>query len=616
MTNPHWWSQPNPPEGAVSGSGVERNLDNGNLHPLAVLVREAAQNSWDAATANRVDFSISLERLGPRAEAWNSIVGATNGPPTFSNGRMNFHERSVILTISDRGTSGLNGPIFADQSSDEHSSRNFIKFLRDVGAPNERKHGGGTYGYGKAIFYGISQCSAILVSTKCAVGPDRRRLMGAALSPSYFDDSGTPYTGRHWWGVMDETKEVIGPLLEKEADRIADDLGLPSFDDSQSGTDIIIILPTLNFDSDSTEYTDEEISEASSYLHSAILWNLWPKLGSSVREPQMSARVSFLNRTLPIRRPDEYSFLAPFAASLDEVLEGRGNPIVRKKGTDFPGTVGHWAMADCLADPSQSVQPGLISARPFEAPYHHIARMRQPLLVVDYMPGVTPTSSDKGYAAVFVAAPEFDDCFAASEPPTHDDWRASGLRQEKPRKVVKHARTRLFQDVNPSSGAEALADSSDLAGLGNLSSRLSSLVPFTGRRNSLTGRKDGKSGDRAASTGMKQPTVLEPPRLQKTPEGLRLLAKILPPSDFPESARLVVNPCILLDNGRREKDPPTAAPIPKVLSWFDESGRKISACDSLDLEALTKPESPVTLELSRVPNAVVGIKVEVAVDGT
>ncbi len=48
MTGPRWFSQPYPPEGASAAEGIRNQLGRPELDLLTILVRESAQNSWDA----------------------------------------------------------------------------------------------------------------------------------------------------------------------------------------------------------------------------------------------------------------------------------------------------------------------------------------------------------------------------------------------------------------------------------------------------------------------------------------------------------------------------------------------------------------------------------------
>ena len=58
--SPAWFAQRYPPGGAVAGDGIQKQLGTPQLDPLEVLVREAAQNSWDAKLSAERSISFCL----------------------------------------------------------------------------------------------------------------------------------------------------------------------------------------------------------------------------------------------------------------------------------------------------------------------------------------------------------------------------------------------------------------------------------------------------------------------------------------------------------------------------------------------------------------------------
>src|SRR4051812_36341141 len=71
-----WWSQPFAPEGSAAAEGIVKQLGRPTLDPLAVLVREAAQNSADAQREDTdlVEFRIDVRTLGTTADAWRELL--------------------------------------------------------------------------------------------------------------------------------------------------------------------------------------------------------------------------------------------------------------------------------------------------------------------------------------------------------------------------------------------------------------------------------------------------------------------------------------------------------------------------------------------------------------
>lgn len=236
---PTWWSQPFAPEGSAAAEGIVKQLGRPSLDPLTVLIREAAQNSWDARLGHTpVRFGLSLRRLGDAAETWRRQLLPPPDPRADITLTDALSPDSLVLVVSDRDTVGLGGPLRAGHRPPAGERPDFVQFMRNIGEPNDNQFGGGTYGFGKGIYYRVSQISTILVDTRNREsGPTARRLMGSSLGPSWFDADDRRYTGRHWWGsVIDD---VPDPLLGDHAAAVAEQLGLP---DSETNT----LAPTLS----------------------------------------------------------------------------------------------------------------------------------------------------------------------------------------------------------------------------------------------------------------------------------------------------------------------------------------------------------------------------------
>jgi hypothetical protein len=236
--NISWVSESVPPMGAIKGEGVTKQLGRPTLDPLTVLVREAAQNSWDAAAPSRdrpVHFQIDLCKLaGGPSSAWQSLH---EGAPAAQHlPLVETLERPdlSVLFVSDRGTTGLGGPTRANEVT-EGMPHDYVSFFLNVGDPRDTEYGGGTYGYGKAVFFRRSEASTIVAYTRCtnAEGEVESRLLGCALGRG-FALAGCAYTGRHWLGLA-AGGGIVDPVVEDAADALAASLGFPPFEDGPRG---------------------------------------------------------------------------------------------------------------------------------------------------------------------------------------------------------------------------------------------------------------------------------------------------------------------------------------------------------------------------------------------
>ncbi|WP_350274842.1 hypothetical protein [Kribbella sp. HUAS MG21] len=468
-----WWSQPFAPEGSAAAEGIVKQLGRPMLDPLTVLVREAAQNSWDARSGGGpVDFRISLRSLGASTGPWRELIlpGPTDEAelPLESS----ITQEAVLLVVSDRGTRGLGGPLRAGTRPAGDEKADFVQFLRNVGEANDNEFGGGTYGFGKGIFYRLSRTSAILVDTLTSQGD--RRLMGAALGNSWYDDN-QRYTGRHWWGRV-AGDGIPDPYVGTEAEELAERLGLPGFEDGSTGTDIALIAVDLGMSDDAGGARPRTLREAGLFVASSMLWHLWPKAVAVDSAPLMRFSVDVGGELLQVPDPRSVSELRPFVESLEKVRSGASRGYRR---TVAPKDAGRFALSVGAASTTQPADDVVEMAKPYEGPSHHVARMRVAELVVDYLPTSVHPDGLLRYGAVCRSTLESDQFFAVSEPPTHDSWVEKGLSGTA-RGVVQGARNFVVKTVDADLGLGDGAGGGQAKGLGALSSRLASLLPSVG----------------------------------------------------------------------------------------------------------------------------------------
>lgn len=105
-----WFPKPFGP-GDTDGTGQQRSLGQPSYPPLDVLIRETAQNSWDARLGwpTIPEFEMRLRTLGHielDVLKWNVFRGASE-----NLGLMDAlqRDRLTAIEIADRGTKGLGG---------------------------------------------------------------------------------------------------------------------------------------------------------------------------------------------------------------------------------------------------------------------------------------------------------------------------------------------------------------------------------------------------------------------------------------------------------------------------------------------------------------------------
>lgn len=445
MSEISWASQPYPPEGASAADGIRKQLGSPELDLLTILVRESAQNSWDARLPDErrpVDYAIDLRTVGAaHTQQWRDHL--LHGAPR----REHLPLRDVlqqgspirVMTISDRGTTGLGGPTRADDAlGDDHD---FVSFVRNIGEPRDTKLGGGTYGFGKGIFYLVSQPGTILLYTRCAVdGGYQSRLMGCALWQSYTAGE-RRYTGRHWWG--DISGSVVEPLVGGAADDMAHRLGLEPFGPTETGTTIVVIDPGLG------ELTPPD---AADYLAETIAWHLWPKmLETSAGLPAMRFSVTCDGIEHSVPDPRTTRPLKLFVGAYEKMIGPDAKRLECRNPKQYLGRFG--VVARTSPPPESTPASRMVG---IDGLVHHVCLMRAAELVVRYLPRQKPSSEFQSYAGVFRADEALDEVYAKAEPPTHDAWNAESLDSPEDRFV----RT-TFRRID-----EELTDLLDLSGGG------------------------------------------------------------------------------------------------------------------------------------------------------
>jgi hypothetical protein len=565
---PEWWSQRFAPEGSAAADGIKKQLGQPRLDPLTVLAREAAQNSWDARAGLEVRFSIDISRLGDRAAVWQENFESKLPTESGLFEKTEWTPDTLVMTVSDRGTVGLGGPARADARVEEDERPDFVQFLRNVGEPRNQSLGGGTYGFGKGIYYSVSRASAILVDTHAVDRKAGRRVMGAAMTHKWMDGNDV-YTGRHWWG--DVVDGVPDPVTGFEAADLSARLGLPGFTEGEHGTDVVIIDPDLGmFDSERPRTVDEAIA----FLRSSMVWHLWPK---TVPAPEgvllLSTSVDGKQEAVP--SADRIPTVAPFAMALEKARRLDGHRYTRQRA---PFDVGTMALQLSPAVPSEDDE--FDAACPISGPRRHIARMRRVELVVDYFIGEEHPDPRFGYSGVFIGSEEADDVFGRAEPPTHDAWVPAGLRGTD-LGVVNNLGAFLRGAIQKETGPKkTFKSSTETAGLGRLAARLGSVTrSFSGTGAGSDGpvadKRSGGGGEGGGGGGSRRRRATKP-RIVQGPsvvveDGLAVLRALVevPPSE--DEQTVVASAQVVLDGGGLEEDPPEGAAAPDFV-WRRQEG--------------------------------------------
>ena len=233
----------------MSGKGLIRAIQNNNMPLLDLFVRESVQNSLDAfkkgADVVRVDFGIKNFN---NVDLARKLEGVEEALLQKFGG-----EECKYLYIRDRGTEGLTGPLhFSDRSNSD--TKNLLKLVYEIAKPQEGKGAGGSWGYGKTVYFRIGVGIVIYYSRiKEKNGEYQSRLAACLVEDENKADallrapSLNSHRGLAWWGKEFEFESngikergTIPHTDEMFIKNFLSLFGFSPFEGEETGTAVII----------------------------------------------------------------------------------------------------------------------------------------------------------------------------------------------------------------------------------------------------------------------------------------------------------------------------------------------------------------------------------------
>lgn len=495
-----WVAKPFGP-GDIAGDGTKKLLGT-SVAPASLLLRETAQNSWDARRKGHVpEYQMRFRTLDERAmrilrqnvftrTAFGSDLGRRLSAPSMR-----------AIEIHDRGTTGLGGPTRNDKRVPKGDTTNYRDFVLTVGAPRDQQYGAGTYGFGKTSAFRASRHETILVWTRIEPQPHQfeERFIAIAVNKS-FEEGGVRYTGQQWWGRREDLNGLprIEPILDGDAHGLGESLFERGFDDDETGTSIMVLNPVFEDGNDDAMARDAFVDEVTK----AITQNLWPKMiegQAADRRMSISIVVDGQHREIAGARKSEIVAAKERCLGAVRKLQagGENTDLLVEETAIRCGSpkrlIGRLAMTALAVPPGDPFnEPGAVNV---------VTLMRNSAELVVEERDYPRVQNGRGeWVGVFKPELDMDEAFSASEPPTHDTWNPGALNGHE-KTFVNMGLIRIKEAVQgflaPEPDPELVTDQSSV---GELAAALSDLVapamdPENARRGSGSKRrKRGKSG--------------------------------------------------------------------------------------------------------------------------
>jgi len=515
------------PLGAVNLDSIQKLFTITELDDISVFVRETAQNSWDARimTAEKIGAGIDLDYKITQITAdlqtsFDKFFFKEANANIKRNIERHTRKGQTMLIVQDKGTIGLAGPTIATERGIRN---NYVAFLLNIGQEHHDATSGGAFGFGKSVFFRASVPKTILIytRTKNAAEQIESRLIGVTLNRTPGD---TQHTGRHWWcePAVVNGQDVPRPIIGDKADKLGEILGFKVYTGDETGTAIAVIGPEFE-NLKRVGHTNPDPKQLADCIAEAANFWYWPRMeGGGKQDGKLRCKVWHENNQAV---PFDYAETAPFKAYKDclaviqkAVASGGNSGLTNNPFQQFHEIkyqykrVGYLCLTKYLRTDRQPfksriVDPdtGTVMSHPLgailwktvneEATNRHVALIRSPGQVIQYLR--LPECSDNmmEYAAVFLLHPEGANggellqYFTKSEPAAHDRWESNNNAGP-----VANTLNKIKELVRDFARPESQGASSPASGLGNVSSSLASLWSSGEGSGGLKVRRGGGGG--------------------------------------------------------------------------------------------------------------------------
>jgi hypothetical protein len=423
------------------GSSLLRLIQNNDMPLLDLLVREAVQNSLDAAIPNNegsvnIDFSVNSFD--------SSLLSAELEGISDNLNRRFPNEQYKLLEIRDKYTQGLTGPLHYHYVQD-HNFGNLLKLVYEISMPQHKEGAGGSWGLGKTVYFRIGIGLVFYYSRiKDEHGSYSSRLAACLVEDERKSDAlihstdGKPQRGIAWWGQEADDQSTMPLTNDNEIVELLSLLNIKPFEDDETGTSIIIpyinekallegIVP--NNDSEETlsiqppwwtSSIEQYLSVALQRWYAPRLFNQKYKYGNWLNA-SVGGKPLDKEKMLPLFRTAQVLYNKASLSQTEQLSINNAEIFVEKitlrNMFNEEGNSGHIAFVKLtreqllMDNPHNNVSP-LIQANKFEADTDAntpiIMYVRKPGMIVDYetagpwTDGIPKTASNEFIIGMFV----------------------------------------------------------------------------------------------------------------------------------------------------------------------------------------------------------------------
>lgn len=231
------------------GSSVLRAIQNNSDPLIDLFIRESIQNSLDAGDKEITIPYVSVDFIVKEFDA-NKLNLSLDGITEELNKRFS-NESYKFIAVKDINTTGLTGPLKRSEVRDNKYG-NLQKLVYHVGKPQEELGAGGSWGYGKTLYYRISQIGLVIYYSRIKKenGEYESRLCAAMCENEKSEnailpcDTNNNKSGIAWWGNIEGKNDTYPITEENSIKEFLKIFEIEPYVNDEVGT--IVIIPYIN----------------------------------------------------------------------------------------------------------------------------------------------------------------------------------------------------------------------------------------------------------------------------------------------------------------------------------------------------------------------------------